>query len=117
MGFAIPVNIVKQVVPVLIQEGRYVYAWLDVVGRDLDRETAVAMDLLPDQRGTLLIEVAEAGLRGSAETVAFDGAEARIGVDVIIAVGNQPVHTMDDLIVYLVKETRPGQEVTLTLLC
>jgi len=122
VGFAIPVNVVKQVVPVLIQEGRYAYAWLGIVGRDLDRETAAAMDLSPDQRGALVIEATEdgpadeAGVRGSTQTVTLDGAEARIGGDVIIAVDDQPVRTMDDLIVYLVKETQPGQEVTLTLL-
>jgi len=122
VGFAIPVNIVKQVVPVLIEEGSYDYAWLGVVGRDLERETATAMDLSPDQRGALVIEATEggpadeAGVRGSARTITLDGAEAMIGGDVIIAVDDEPVRTMNDLIVYLVKEARPGQEITLTLL-
>lgn len=122
VGFAIPINIVKQVVPVLIEEGRYTYAWLGIKGRDLDRETALAMGLPPDQRGALVIEVTtnspadRAGLQGAEETVTIDGAEAQIGGDVIVAIDDQPVTGMDDLIVYLVKETRPGQEVTLTLL-
>jgi 2-alkenal reductase len=122
VGFAIPVNVVKQVVPVLIEEGEYDYAWLGIVGRDLDRETALAMDLPPDQRGALVIEAAEggpaedAGLEGSNETTIIDGADVRIGGDVIVAVDGQPIHGMDDLIVYLVKETRPGQDVTLTVL-
>ncbi len=122
VGFAIPINIVKQIVPVLIAEGRYAYAWLGIMGRDLDRETALAMDLSPEQHGALVIEVtadspaARAGLRGSDETVTIDGAEAQIGGDVIVAIDNQPVMGMDDLIVYLVKKTRPGQKVTLTVL-
>jgi 2-alkenal reductase len=122
VGFAIPVNVVKQVVPVLIKEGTYAYAWLGVVGRDLDRDTATAMDLPPEQRGALVIEVPddgpadEAGLRGSDEIVTLDGAEVRIGGDVIVAVDGQPVQAMDDLIVYLVKETRPGDEIVLSLL-
>jgi S1-C subfamily serine protease len=122
VGFAIPVNVVKQVVPVLIEEGYYTYAWLGIQGRDLDRETALAMDLSPEQRGALVIEVTEdgpaedAGLEGSSETTTIDGADARIGGDVIVAVDDQPVRGMDDLIVYPVKETRPGQEITLTVL-
>jgi 2-alkenal reductase len=122
VGFAIPVNVVKQVVPVLIEEGHYAYAWLGVVGQDLDRERALAMDLPPDQRGALVIEATEggpaegAGLQGFDETVTIDGADVQIGGDVIIRVDNQPVDAMDDLIVYLVKETRPGQGVTLTVL-
>ena len=122
VGFAVPVNVVRQVVPVLIAEGRYAYAWLGVVGQDLSREAAEAMELAPDQRGALVIEVTEggpaenAGLHGAGETIRIDGAEARIGGDVIIAIEDHAVTGMDDLIVYLVKETRPGQDVTLRVL-
>ncbi len=122
VGFAIPINVVKQIVPVLIAEGHYTYAWLGVEGRDLDRGTAVAMGLSADQRGALLINIvadspaAEAGLRGSGETVSLDGAEVKIGGDVITAIDGRPVRQMDDVIVYLVKETHPGQRITLTLL-
>ena len=122
VGFAIPANIVKQVVPALIQKGYYAHAWLGIVGRDLDRGTAIAMELLPDQHGALVIEITEggpadnAGLRGSAQIVAPDRAEVRIGGDVITAIDHQPVRTMDDLVAYLFYKARPGQEITLTLL-
>ncbi len=122
IGFAIPVNIVRQVVPVLIEKGHYAYAWLGIRGRDLDRETAEAMGLPPEQRGALVIEVtsgspaAQAGLRGSSKTIKLDGSEVKIGGDVIVAIDDQPVRSMDDLIVYLVKKAHPGQKVTLTIL-
>lgn len=122
VGFAIPVNIVKRVVPVLIEEGHYTYAWLGIRGRALERGIAEAMGLAPEQRGALVIEVvqgspaARAGLRGSSKTIKLDGASVEIGGDVIVAIDDQPVRSMDDLIVYLVKETRPGQKVTLTIL-
>jgi 2-alkenal reductase len=122
VGFAIPVNIVNRVVPILIEEGQYPYAWLGIVGRDLDREVALAMDLPSDQRGALVVEVAEdspaeeAGLQGSDRTVTQNGARLEVGGDVIIAIDERSVLTMDDLIVYLVKETRVGQQVTLTVL-
>jgi 2-alkenal reductase len=122
VGFAIPIRIVRQVVPSLIGEGYYAYPWLGIWGRDLDRETALAMGLPADQRGALVLEpveggpAAEAGLRGSQETVTIDGNEVQIGGDVIVAIDDLPVQGMDDLIVYLVKETEPGQRVTLTVL-
>jgi len=122
VGFAVPVNVVRKVVPVLIDEGHYAYAWLGIVGRDLDRDTAIAMELSADQRGALVIEVTEggpaeeAGLHSSDKTVTIDGTDARTGGDIIIAVDDQPVYGMDDLIVYLVKETQPGQEIALTIL-
>jgi 2-alkenal reductase len=122
VGFAIPVDIVKQIVPVLIQEGCYAYSWLGITGRELDRDTAIVMDLPPNQCGALIVEVTSGGpadraaLRGSEQTVTLDGAEVRFGGDVIVAVDGEPVRAMDDLIVYLVKRTRPGQKITLTLL-
>lgn len=122
VGFAIPVAIVEQVVPVLIEEGSYAYAWLGIVGRDLDREAALAMELPASQRGALVIEVvedspaAEAGLQGSDRQIDSNGVELPIGGDVILAIDNQRVRTMDDLIVYLVEETRPGEVVLLTVL-
>jgi S1-C subfamily serine protease len=122
VGFAIPVDIVERVVPVLVEEGQYAYAWLGIVGRDLDRETALAMDLPADQRGALVIEVVEdspaeeAGMQGSERTLTNNGVQLEIGGDVIGAMDGRPVLTMDDLIVYLVEETRVGQQVTLSVL-
>ena len=122
VGFSIPVNIVAQIVPVLIEEGQYTYAWLGIVGRDLDREAALAMDLTAEQRGALIIEVVEdspaakAGLRGSDEMVRRSGATLQLGGDVIVAVDGEPIRAMDDLIGYLVKETRPDQKILLTVL-
>lgn len=122
VGFSIPVNVVKQVVPSLISEGYHAYAWLGIVGRDMDRDTSIAMNLSPDQRGALVLEVTEsspadtAGLLASFETVEMFGALLDIGGDVIVAANNQPLRSMDDLIVFLVEQTVPDQEITLTVL-
>ena len=122
VGFAIPVNVVKQVVPALIEQGYYAYAWLGIVGQDLVRDTALAMDLPAEQRGALVLEVVEgspaddAGLEGSTESVTIDGNDVFVGGDVITAIEGEPLRGMDDLIVYLVKETQPGDEVTMTVL-
>ncbi|MCX7680536.1 MAG: PDZ domain-containing protein, partial [Anaerolineae bacterium] len=86
------------------------------------RQMCIRDSLPPEQHGALVIEVvqgspaAKAGLRGSTRTIKLDGADVEIGGDVIIAIDDRPVHSMDDLITYLVKETRPGQKVTLTIL-
>jgi len=121
VGFAIPGSIVEKVVPVLIEEGSYTYAWLGIVGQDLERETALAMDLPADQRGALVIEVIDespaedAGLEGSNQRVRQNGVQLQVGGDIIVAIEGQPVRTMDDLIVYLVKETQPDDRVTLEI--
>jgi 2-alkenal reductase len=122
VGFAIPVNIVRRVVPVLIEEGSYTYSWLGIYMQDLEREVALAMELPAGQQGALVLEIVddspaeEAGLQGATERVVIDGGQNFIGGDVIVAIEDEPIRSTSDVIVYLVKETRPGQEITMTVL-
>ncbi|MCK6630682.1 MAG: PDZ domain-containing protein, partial [Anaerolineae bacterium] len=44
------------------------------------------------------------------------GAEYQLGGDVITAINDQPVEDMDDLITYLIEQTRPGDQVTLDVI-
>lgn len=112
----------KRVVPILIEEGEYQYAWLGITGTDLTRDIVEAMDLPTGTRGALVIAVGEdgpagkAGLLGSTETVEVKGRPLEIGGDIILAIDGTPVQDMDDVIVYLVKNTRPGQGVELSIL-
>ena len=122
IGFAVPAAIVQKVVPVLIEQGRYAHPWLGISGTPMDPDLAQAMGLKADQRGALVIEVVpggpadKAGLRGSDRKITVDGAERRVGGDVIVAFDGQPVETFDDLVTYLVRSTAVGQKVTLTVL-
>ena len=59
IGFAVPVNIAKQVVPTLIEKGEYSYAWLGISGTTLRPDVAERMDLPRDTRGTLVIDVTD----------------------------------------------------------
>lgn len=122
IGFVIPSNIVRRVVPSLIANGSYAHPYLGISGTDMIPDLATAMDLESNQRGALVIEVNpnspadKAGLRGSDRQVTVDGQEARVGGDVIVAIDGQPVNDMDDLIAYLSESTVVGQEVVLTVL-
>ena len=122
VGFAVPVNIVKQVVPELIESGHYTYPWLGISGSNLSLDIIEVMELDAQQRGALVIEVMEAspaaraGLQGSRENFEIAGQELVAGGDIIVAIESTPVGDMNDLIVYLVKHTRPDDTVTLTVL-
>jgi len=59
---------------------------------------------------------ARAGLQGSRENFEIAGQELVAGGDIIVAIESTPVGDMNDLIVYLVKHTRPDDTVTLTVL-
>jgi 2-alkenal reductase len=58
----------------------------------------------------------KAGLHGSDRQVTIDGQQVSVGGDVIIAIDDQPVKEMDDLIAYLSAQTEVGQKVSLTVL-
>ena len=122
VGFAVPVDIVKRVVPALIKDGRFTYAYLGLTGGSLSPDVAEAMGLSPDQRGVLVVQVTKdgpsdkAGVRGSEREVTIDGDSANVGGDVIVAVDGHGVTGMDSIIDYLLTSKRPGDKITLTVL-
>lgn len=122
IGFSVPINIAKQVIPALIADGHYDYSWLGITGSTLRPEVADRMDLPRSTGGALIIQVSgdspadRGGLQGSDSSFTLDGAEFPLGGDIIVAIDGTPIRDMDDLIAYLVGETRPEDEVTLEVI-
>lgn len=122
IGFVIPVNIVKRVVPALIVDGSYEHAWLGISGASLTSALAEAMDLPEETLGALVLDVTsgspadEAGLRGGDRTLNLNGREVQVGGDVITAVDGQTINGMDDLVSYLATDSAVGQRISLQIL-
>lgn len=120
VGFAVPVNTVKRVVPKLIADGKYTYPWLGISGTDLSLDYVEAMKL-PVSQGAIVLSVVpgspaeKAGVKGSNETVRKTGLELAIGGDVIIAIDGEPVRRFEDVLVYILRRTEVGQQVELTI--
>jgi 2-alkenal reductase len=120
VGFAIPVNIVRRVVPELISEGTFEWAWLGIAGRSLIPTLVEAMDL-PGRRGAYVAEVTpggpadRAGLQGAQDTRLVNGRPIKVGGDVIMAIDGNSVASFEDLLIYIALEADPGQEVSLTV--
>ncbi|MBN1815065.1 MAG: trypsin-like peptidase domain-containing protein [Anaerolineae bacterium] len=123
VGFAVPVDIVKRIVPGLVDEGTYHYPYLGITA---DRRLALAeleepLDL-PVTRGVLVAEVVggtaadRAGLRGGDEEIEVYGMLIQAGGDIIVAIDGYELQDFDDLIAYLVRETEVGQKVRLTII-
>jgi 2-alkenal reductase len=122
IGFAVPINTAKRVVPALIQEGHYEYAWLGISGTTLSPDAAELMNLPRETRGALVLEVNEegpaqkGGLRGSERMITQQGFDYRLGGDIIVAVNNTPIEGIDELIAYLIEDTRPGDEIAIEVI-
>ena len=122
IGFAVPINIAKQVVPEILDGGEYQYSWLGISGTTIRPDVAEAMGLPRNTRGALVIEIVpdgpaeDAGLEGSEDSMMLEGLELPVGGDIIVAIDGEEVRTIDDVISYLVGKTRPDQVVTMDVL-
>lgn len=122
IGFVIPANIVRKVVPALIENGRVEHAWLGISGTTLTTDLAQAANLPEDQQGVLVVEVTQggpaerAGLQAGDQQVTVGGEQLPVGGDVITAVDGQTVNNFEDLVSYLYNQTEVGQKVTLMVL-
>jgi 2-alkenal reductase len=123
VGFAVPVNAVKRIVPQLIETGRVAYPYLGISSDNAFTMAELAAALnLPTSRGVLISEVvldgpaARAGLRGGDRRVTVRGFDVLAGGDIIIAIDDTPVDGFDQMIAYLVANTKVGQVVKVTFL-
>lgn len=121
VGFAIPVSIIKKVIPELIADGEYAWAWFGVRGGNLTPALVEAMGLDINQ-GAYIADVlsdgpaAAAGLEGAEDVDTVRKRQVEVGGDIIIAIDGTPVNTFDDLLIYIALEAVPGQEVMVTIL-
>ncbi len=122
IGFAVSSNLVRQVVPVLITQGRYDYPYLGISALDDLPLTAIERLNLPQSWGVYVVEVvpgspaARAGIRGAQTPADGDAHIVPPGGDLIVAIDGQPVRHFGDLIGYLTTKIKPGDTVTLTVL-
>lgn len=113
IGFAVPVDTVNRVVPELIASGRYVRPSLGIsVDEDINRHVLAQLDL----EGVLILRVTPgsaaeaAGLRGTR----LQRGGNLIPGDVILALGERPVTTVNELLGRL-DDFRIGDQTSLKL--
>ena len=111
IGFAIPVDEVNRVVPRLIRDGKITRPALGVAAAQDNLHRALG---LPP--GVALVQVTPNGLAARAGLEPFArGDDGRIVAgDVITAINDEPVATLDDMLTALEKR-RPGETVTLSV--
>ncbi|MCS7116322.1 MAG: trypsin-like peptidase domain-containing protein [Nitrososphaerales archaeon] len=121
VGFAIPSNLVKKVVPSLIAKGKYEHPWLGITGINLTPEIANAMKL-NISKGFLVRDVVKggpadkAGIKGGNRAVRIEGVNVVIGGDVIVSIDGLEVRGIEDILVYLQRNKRAGEQVKITVL-
>src|SRR5688500_8824843 len=121
VGFAIPSNTIAQIVPSLITTGSYQHPWLGVAGRDMTPGIADRLGL-DEPRGFLVMDVVagspaeKAGIQRGNEDTVIDGIPMKLGGDVIIAVDNNTVRKIDDILAYVEIEKSVGDDLEIMIL-
>ena len=116
IGFAVPINTARKVLPELEKTGVVKQAWLGIEATTVDSTLAG----LVNAKSGVLIEsaqgpAAKAGLRGGSTDASTPAGTIRLGGDVITALDGKPVGTMDDVVNY-VQTKKPGDRITVTYL-
>ncbi|MBD0347916.1 MAG: trypsin-like peptidase domain-containing protein [Thermoleophilia bacterium] len=102
LGFAVPINTVKDVAAQLIAKGKVEHAALGIYAQPITEEIA-ELFRLPVDKGLLVTEVFEgsgaerAGLRAGTKRVQVEGFEYVIGGDIIVEADGRPVSSVEEL--------------------
>jgi S1-C subfamily serine protease len=121
IGYAVSINIVKRVVPILISEGNFDYPLMGISSTSTDL-TLNQWQQISDTvtSGIYVMTVTpggpadQAGLVGGNQPTEIQGFYS--GGDIIVAVDGMPVKIYGDLISYIFKYKSPGDVITLTIL-
>ena len=120
IGFAVSIDVIKRVVPILITDGRFEYPFLGITSRDNLSLGEIEVLGLKSFTGAYVAEVAEGGPADQAGIRAGDRPSGLAGLnaggDLITAIDGRPVRQFDDLLSYLIKNKGPGDVVTLTVM-
>ena len=120
VGFAVPSNTVKKVVPVLIENGVFHHPWMGISGSDVDPELADVRGL-NSSKGFLVVSVMEgspadeAGLQEMTITKEIDGREFAMDGDIILKIDDVVVRKISDILIHLQREKSVGDEMLMTL--
>ncbi|MBA3947360.1 MAG: trypsin-like peptidase domain-containing protein [Herpetosiphonaceae bacterium] len=123
VGYAVPANMVKKVIPELIKHGQYQHPFLGLLMDPTGLSETTAKQLgLNTTHGVGIDGVAanspvqQAGIHGSSGHRVINGAQYSTGGDVVLKINDKVVNQSADIIDYLATDTEVGQTVTLTVL-
>jgi len=122
IGFAVPVNTARRVVPQLIEFGKVLRGWIDIVPVQLE-PSIVRYGKLSVSKGIMVSKVApgspadKAGLMGGdrSNPVRYGNSIIYFGGDIIVGVDGMQVGTISDLFSAL-EDNQPGEVVEVKIL-
>lgn len=117
IGFAVPSNTIKRVLPSLIEKGTYAHPWLGVSGTSLVPDIAQKLGLAKNYKGVFVTSTIPDGpaAKAGVQDASYNINREVKGGDVIIALDGHAVRDIDDLIIYLSENKNVGDKVVLQI--
>lgn len=102
IGFAIPIDLAKALLPTLIADGRVIRPWIgfhgQIVGKDLQKLLQIPLV------DGLLVEVVEpgspaekGGIEGGTMELSLGGTSVLLGGDIVVSINGTPMNTSENL--------------------
>ncbi len=120
MGFAVPINTAKRVIPQLLDKGRIIRPWLGMHGKLIKKKELMAILNFPVVDGYLVEGVDpwspadKAGVRSGGLPVKIAGEEYMLGGDIITAANGQSLNSRESFEKF-VRSLKVGEKVRLTI--
>lgn len=122
VGFSVPVDTVRRLLPDLLTLGRYRHPWLGIRYAYAVLPGLAELLKLPVDRGLLLVQMypgsplAQANVRGAQDEAILGNQRVYIGGDILVAINDQPIGRIQELEVLLEDNHRVGETVNVTLI-
>jgi S1-C subfamily serine protease len=120
IGFAIPIDTVRAEIEQLKSKGEVDHAFIGISGGTITSELAKALNLSVEE-GVIVQSVVkggpadDAGIEAGGTSATIDGEEVRLGGDIVTEVDGKKLKSMEEL-VEIIQESKPGDELELTIL-
>lgn len=119
LGFAIPINLIQEIVPRLIEKGNYTHPYVGFTGTTLTSDLAANIaNITDDVKGVVVNTLVQggpadkAGLHGTTT----DQYGKKHGGDIVVGLNGQRITEFEQLVSYLERNTAPGDKVVFKIL-
>ncbi|RIK53273.1 MAG: peptidase S1 [Chloroflexi bacterium] len=122
VGFSVPIDTVRRLLPDLLTLGRYRHPWLGIRYAYAVTPGLAELLKLPVDHGLLLVQLYEgsplalANVRGAQDEAILGNQRVYIGGDILVAVDGQPIGRIQELEILLEDNHRVGDTVNVKLM-
>ena len=122
VGFAVPVNTAKAIVPTLIKGEKFLYPWIGISGMNLSTNHKKALEMDESLDGIMIVDIVIDGpaekseLKGYQGTISDNNNSYASGGDIILSINEIPISSMNELSSVLFENHSSGETISLNIL-